>query len=332
MDPNAQLAQEVQRRLEASGLRMDHAANGESGLIMHRVRRYDVLLVAQELPVRTGLDVVWTLSAKHELPPTIMLAERGDAQTAVQALKLRVGDYILKDEDERFLDVLPGCVQQVVRERREQEEKDRLIASFQQNQSQLEESNLALMRMAALDGLTGIANRRLFDEVLDREWRRGAEAGSTVSLILVDVDKFKPYNDIYGHLAGDDCLKRVARVIATGPERSTEVAARYGGEEFAVILTGRSDAEATAVADRIRRGVEALRVRHQASDHAGLVTVSMGVVTTCPTFDGSPKEFIEATDNCLYRAKEAGRNWIVSADLARRRTSRTAAIRPGFER
>lgn len=327
MEPDAVLAGRVQECLAAAGLRVDHAANGESALIMHRVRNYDVLLVSQELPVRTGLDVVWTLATREELPASIMLATRGDAETAVQALKLGVGDYIVKDEDERFLDVLPGCVQQVVRARRERDEKERLLKAFRDNQSQLEESNLALLRIATMDGLTGIANRRLFDEVLAREWQRGLESGTSISLILTDVDRFKAYNDVYGHLAGDDCLKRVARIIGRGPDRKSELAARYGGEEFAVILTHRSDADATAIAERLRRGVYGLKLRHQMSDHDGVVTISLGVVTTIPTEQTSTKELIEAADNCLYRAKEAGRNWIVSADLTRRRERRDGGER-----
>ncbi|MFT4705922.1 MAG: two-component system chemotaxis family response regulator WspR [Bradymonadia bacterium] len=323
MEDDAAISRQVQQRLEAAGLRVDVASNGESGLIMHRVRRYDVLIVAQELPVRTGLDVVWTLSAKAELPPTIMVAKQGDAEVAVQALKLGVGDYLLKDEDARFIDVLPGCLQQIIRERRERDEKDGLIASFKANQSQLEESNLALLRLAAMDGLTGIANRRLFDEVLEREWRRGLEAGTPVSLILADVDRFKDFNDIYGHLAGDDCLKHVAKVIGRGPMTRQDLAARYGGEEFTVILTSRVDAEATAIADQLRRGVESLNIRHTASQHNGVVTLSVGVVTRIPTADFTPAELIKAADNCLYRAKEAGRNWIVSADLTRKQFTRS---------
>lgn len=329
MEPDAVLAARVQECLGGAGLRVDHAANGESALIMHRVRGYDVLLVSQELPVRSGLDVVWTLATRQELPAAIMLAARGDAETAVQALKLGVGDYIVKDEDGRFLDVLPGCVQKVVREHRERDEKERLLKMFRENQSQLEESNLALLRMAAMDGLTGIANRRLFDEVLAREWQRGLEQGTSVSLLLTDVDRFKAYNDVYGHLSGDDCLKRVARVISRAPDRKSELAARYGGEEFAVILTRRTDADATSVAERLRRGVQALKLRHQRSEHDGVVTISVGVVTAVPGEHLSTKEMIEAADNCLYRAKEAGRNWIVSADLTRRTRRRSRAVSTG---
>ena len=267
MEADAALATDAQRRLELAGLRVDVAANGESGMIMHRVRSYDVLLLAQELPVRSGLDVVWSLSSRGQLPATIMLAEQGDAETAVQALKLGVGDYVIKDEGGRFLDMLSGCVQQVVRDRRERDEKDAMIASFREKETVLKRSNATLRRMAALDGLTGIANRRYFDDVLEREWRRGLERGTSISLVLADVDSFKAYNDRYGHLAGDDALKQIARVFAKAPLADAELAARYGGEEFGVILSQRTDHEATSFANQLRKLVQGLQIQHEGSQH-----------------------------------------------------------------
>ena len=157
-------------------------------------------------------------------------------------------------------------------------EKDRLLVAFKQTQSQLEESNIALLRLAAMDGLTGIANRRLFDEVLEREWIAEIESGAPLSLVLADVDNFKLFNDIYGHLARADFLKRVAQVVGRMPERQTDLAGRYGGEEFALILPCRTEPEAARIADAIRRGIQALSLTHN-----GVVTVSVGVVTRIPT-------------------------------------------------
>lgn len=318
MEDDADLARRVQQRLEASGFTVDLASNGEGALIMHRVKGYDVMLIAQDMPVRNGIDVVWSLSAKGELPPAVMLAKRGDAEVAVQALKLGVGDYLIKDDHGRFIDLLPGTIHTVVNARLVEIEKDQMITAFKQTQAQLQQSNTALLRLAAMDGLTGIANRRFFDEVLEREWMAGIESGASLSLVLTDVDRFKKYNDIYGHLAGDDCLKRVAQIVGRMPEHETDLAARYGGEEFALILPNRGEREAARIADAMRRGVEALSLPHRGSDHNGLVTISVGVVTRIPTADSSPAAMIESADTCLYRAKEAGRNWVVSADLTRR--------------
>lgn len=328
MEDDADLARRVQERLEATGFVVDLASNGEGGLIMHRVKNYDMLLLAQDMPVRTGIDVVWALSAKNELPPTIMVARRGDAEVAVQALKLGVGDYMLKDEHGQFIDLLPGTIHTVLEQRRIEAEKDRLLEAFRHTQDQLQESNRALLELAAMDGLTGIANRRYFDDVLERAWLTGIESGEALSLVLTDVDSFKKYNDIHGHLAGDDTLKRVAGVVGSMPERGGDLAARYGGEEFALILPGRSAAEAAALADRMRRQVEAMKIPHKASQHGGVVTISVGVVTRIPTEDSNPAALIESADTCLYRAKEAGRNWVVSADLSRKQRGSASGSGP----
>ncbi len=214
----------------------------------------------------------------------------------------------------------------MVAQRKLEEEKDRLLQAFQENQHHLQASNEALLQLAAMDGLTGIANRRLFDEVLEREWSRGIEAGQPLSLVLLDVDHFKAYNDIYGHLAGDDCLRRVASLVAETVGQCDALTARYGGEEFVVILTGRGEVEATRIADALRRAVESAAIPHRGSTHNKRVTVSIGVVTRIPTDDSSPAALIESADTCLYRAKEAGRNWIVSADLSKQqRRSRSGS-------
>jgi two-component system chemotaxis family response regulator WspR len=331
MEDDPELARAIRERLEGAKFTVDVVAEGEAGLARFMESRHDVLLIQQDLPVRAGLDVVWALAAQRSLPPSIMLARRGDAEIAVQALKLGVGDYLIQDRTRQFVELLPGAIRSVVEQRRAQLDKDRLLAQFQEAQDQLEEMNLALVKLAANDGLTGIANRRLFDEVIERAWAEGLETARPLSLILIDVDYFKPYNDIYGHLAGDDCLRRVARVIDGLPLSPRDLASRYGGEEFAIVLPGRTESEATSLANMLRREVAAMRIPHEGSPHDGIVTVSIGVVARIPTDDCTPAGLIESADNCLYRAKEAGRNWIVSTDLTQRQ-SQSASGSGAFRR
>ncbi|HBF51236.1 MAG TPA: diguanylate cyclase, partial [Massilia sp.] len=159
------------------------------------------------------------------------------------------------------------------------------------------------------DVLTGLANRRRFDETLAAEHERARRSGMPFSLILLDVDYFKKYNDRYGHVAGDDCLRQVAGAIATGPRRPTDLAARYGGEEFAVILPDTDRDGACAVAEKIRQAVLALDVAH-ADSACGTVSISLGVHTCWPATDAAstPLACIEAADALLYRAKTDGRN------------------------
>lgn len=163
------------------------------------------------------------------------------------------------------------------------------------------------------DGLTGAANRRLFDERLGAEWRSACAAQQPISLVLLDIDHFKQYNDLYGHVQGDGCLIRVAAALkALGRHR--DIVARYGGEEFALLLPETDEAEALAIAEQCRHAVEALQILHEKSNR-GAVTVSVGVGTVIPPADGEPRHFCDAVDKLLYAAKQNGRNQVLSTFL-----------------
>lgn len=163
------------------------------------------------------------------------------------------------------------------------------------------------------DSLTGLANRRYFDEALKTEFFRLKRSGSTLSLILLDVDHFKKFNDSYGHLAGDDCLRQIGKTLKSIVGRAPDIVARYGGEEFVVILPETEELGANALAKRIRKAVEALAIAHFASDTAEYVTVSLGVVTVYPTRLASPEQVVALADEALYCAKNEGRNRVVVA-------------------
>ncbi|WP_158602336.1 diguanylate cyclase domain-containing protein [Cohnella endophytica] len=174
---------------------------------------------------------------------------------------------------------------------------------------QMQESNLLLSRLANLDGLTGIANRRYMNDKLEQEWVLAAARGAVpLSIVLCDIDYFKLYNDTYGHLEGDACLKRVAKVLDEYAYPSGGFAARYGGEEFLVVLPETDSAVAMRIAMELSYAVEALAIPHQASQAAEHVTISLGVATLQPSI-GTPRELlIQHADEALYRAKTRGRN------------------------
>ncbi|MEN9279971.1 MAG: diguanylate cyclase, partial [Gloeomargarita sp. DG_1_4_bins_134] len=172
-------------------------------------------------------------------------------------------------------------------------------------------ANSELQRLAAFDGLTQVPNRRRFDEYLAQEWQRLAREQSCLALILADIDFFKSYNDTYGHVAGDECLRQVAQAISRKVNRAGDLVARYGGEEFAVILPNTSLAAAMMVAERVRQEVAQLRIPHEKSAVHGYVTLSLGVTSTLPQPQGSPAELIAAADQALYQAKQQGRNCVV---------------------
>ena len=164
--------------------------------------------------------------------------------------------------------------------------------------------------MAMQDGLTLIANRRSFDEGLDSEWRRAMRREIPISLLMIDIDYFKNFNDTYGHAAGDECLRAVAQTLSNTPQRPADFVARYGGEEFVVILPETGIEPAVDLANRIRQDIEHLNISHAASQVADCVTLSLGVSALVPTQNTSPAILIEAADKCLYEAKDGGRNQV----------------------
>lgn len=180
----------------------------------------------------------------------------------------------------------------------------------------LKKANQELERLAALDGLTQVANRRQFDKILQQEWYRLKRDRLPLSLILCDVDYFKSYNDRYGHLEGDNCLKQVALAIARASRRPADLVARYGGEEFAVILPNTNVEGALQVAESIRKEVERLKIPHALSGASQYVSMSLGVHSIVPTADNSPQELIEIADRLLYAAKQQGRNCAVARSFA----------------
>ena len=180
----------------------------------------------------------------------------------------------------------------------------------------LAQANDQLARKSSTDGLTGIANRRKFDDTLHSEWQRAARSGSSLSLLIVDIDHFKRFNDHYGHVAGDDCLRQVALVLASCVRRAGEMLARYGGEEFVMLLPGASMAHAQDVAQRCLERIAQRAIPHAASAAAPVVTFSIGVAHVQPTFDVQPESLVIAADTAMYRAKSAGRARLAVASLA----------------
>lgn len=176
--------------------------------------------------------------------------------------------------------------------------------------AQLEVANAALEELATVDSLTGLANRRRFDVFIQHEWQRAQRSQQPLSLLLVDADRFKLFNDRYGHLAGDDSLRRIADVLREAAHRASDLAARYGGEEFAVALANTDLAGAMTVAEGIRQRVYTLAIPHMDAPE-GVVTVSAGVATG--SVEQSVMQLIGAADRALYDAKRGGRNRVVAS-------------------
>jgi diguanylate cyclase (GGDEF)-like protein len=182
------------------------------------------------------------------------------------------------------------------------------ITARKQAESALQQANEELARLSTTDGLTGLANRRHFDAVLQAEWLKLRREKQPLSLVMADVDFFKRYNDTYGHQPGDLCLSSVAQAIRSQLKRPADLAARYGGEEFAAILPGTGPEGARHVAELVRGAVERLGLPHAASTATDHVTISVGVASVIPRDGALPDELIRLADEALYRAKKEGRN------------------------
>jgi diguanylate cyclase (GGDEF)-like protein len=192
------------------------------------------------------------------------------------------------------------------------EERRRLVEQVGRANAELVAANARLVAMARTDALTGLLNRRGFDEALTREWSLARRSSGRLCLLLVDVDRFKQYNDTHGHIAGDACLRRVAQAVAKAEHRPGDIIARYGGEELAVILPDTDGRAGMMVAERLRRAVEALAIPHCGSQ----VTVSIGVASLNRADPATPEALLSLADAALYAAKRDGRNRARLAEAA----------------
>jgi diguanylate cyclase (GGDEF)-like protein len=190
------------------------------------------------------------------------------------------------------------------------------IIRFLEMEASLREANAELLELSAVDALTGLTNRRGFDSIFASEWIRAKRLHTPLAVLMMDIDHFKMRNDRYGHLAGDECLRRVAEVLASRRARAEDVVARYGGEEFALILPGSDLAGARGIAEEIRCAVAALAIPNEDAPTSPTVTISIGVASHIPSSDAEPRDLLAAADAALFRAKRLGRNRTAFADPA----------------
>ncbi|MDW7672533.1 MAG: diguanylate cyclase [Bacillota bacterium] len=187
-----------------------------------------------------------------------------------------------------------------------------IVKARVRNHLELKRYRDLLKNASHVDGLTGIANRRRFDETIETEWKRAFRDRKPLSLLMVDIDFFKPYNDAYGHLAGDECLRKIAATLADSLKRPGDLAARYGGEEFACVLPGVDASGAQKIARRIQAAIQELAIPHRGAATHTHVTASIGAATLMPAGRGGWENLVAQADKALYQAKKQGRDRMVS--------------------
>lgn len=271
-----------------------------------------VILQDLVVPGTDGFQVIRSYRQDERLRdvPVIVLSAGEDAKLKAHGFAVGANDYLVK---------LPDQLELLARLRYHsaayisRQERDDAFLRLRESQEQLEHANAELQKLAALDGLTGIANRRRFDETIHTEWQRAQRNKKPLSLLMCDVDHFKKYNDGLGHQAGDLCLKKVAGALTGCLKRPADLAARYGGEEFALVLPDTSIDGALQLAENCRTHVERLELEHPAG---GVVTLSLGVASVVPDNHSTLEQLIARADKALYASKQAGRNRASAAEEA----------------
>jgi diguanylate cyclase (GGDEF)-like protein len=277
-------------------LKEDHkimvATGGDQALKAAVTGRPDLILLDINMPGMDGYEVCRRLKEDNLTTgiPIIFITGLADAEDETKGLELGAADYITKPFN---LSVVRARVR---------------------TQLRLKQQSDLLQSYAFRDGLTGLANRRAFDERATAEWNRCLRAVLPLSAIMIDVDHFKLYNDSYGHARGDECLREVAQALALRVQRAGDLVARYGGEEFVVLLPDADHASALAVGESLRHAVESLGMEHRASKVCDHVTISVGVATVHPSELGGLAPLLERADSMLYACKAAGRNCVTGLD------------------
>lgn len=266
------------------------AMDGETALQAVAEKKPDLILLDIIMPGMDGYGVCTRLKESEDYRDIsiIFLTSKIETEDVVKGFSLGAADYITKPFN---LPILRARV--------------KTHLTLMRHIRQLEE-------FASKDGLTMVANRRIFNDFLDREWRRCQRSHLPISLLMIDIDHFKIFNDTYGHLQGDDVLKRVAATIDSSCLRPGDLVARYGGEEFAVVMGTTDNCSAYRIAEEVRRKIELLQIQHAGSEKH-FVTISIGVATLVPERKSAPEKLIELADSFLYKAKGAGRNQVKSS-------------------
>ena len=302
----------VSQQLRRIGVTPVAADDGASGIRMYREHKPDLILLDVVMPDMDGYEVARRIRSREktgEWTPILFLTALVGDDDLARGIAAGGDDYLLKPVSEVVLGAKLRAMQRIM------DMRGSLITMTQK----LDAANRELRHVSIQDSLTGIANRRHFDDSLKQEWRRALRARRPLALILFDIDYFKQYNDVYGHQAGDECLRAVAGNLARHARRPGDWVARFGGEEFAVVLSETDARGAVHLAEQMRAAIDALAIPHSGSAVGRTVSISAGVASMVPeSATGEPDELVQWADAALYDAKRQGRNRVVSYNLVPR--------------
>ncbi len=310
----------LRQMLTEHGFRVRPALSGEIALKAIQADLPDIVLLDVMMPGMDGFELCRQLKSEERTRdvPVLFISALNETEDKVKGFQVGGVDFITKpfNTAEVLARVETHLSLRNMQKKIETQNIQLLdeIEERKQAEKALEEANRKLEQLASLDGLTEIPNRRQFDLFLQQEWKRMTRDQDPISLILCDIDYFKYYNDAYGHVVGDKCLKQIAQAIRRAVKRPADLVARYGGEEFAVIMPKTEINGAVKVAEAIKKEIGNLKIPHAQSEVNQYVSLSMGVKSTVPGLPDKPETFISNADKSLYQAKKDGRDRIVAAE------------------
>ncbi|NRT71822.1 diguanylate cyclase domain-containing protein [Clostridium beijerinckii] len=287
------------------------ATSGNEALGLMLDYEFALVLLDVQMPEMDGFETAefMRMNSKTRYVPIIFVTAISKEKMCIfKGYEKGAVDYLFKPIEPIILQSKVRVFLELYNQKKLVEEQTKLLELKLKELSDLKEANFKLENLSTLDGLTGISNRRSFDNYIETSLRRCVRSQKPISLIMADIDFFKGYNDNYGHLKGDDCLTKVAKTITSSIKRPLDFAVRYGGEEFAVILPETDIEGAKAIAEVIRKNVEGLKIVHEHSKASQYVTLSLGIATLYTNMEISSNRLIESADKALYRAKSNGRN------------------------
>ncbi len=289
-----------------------YAINGQDAVAQFKRFRPDLLIFDVEMPTLNGYEAAKeiraTCNAEEDWVPIIFLSSHIDDESIVRGIDSGGDDYLTKPVSLVVLKAKIDAMRRIAMMHNKLIDMGNQLRIANQN---LLATNMLLSDLSLTDPLTGAANRRAFEECIERESRSVLRRGTTLALLMIDIDNFKQYNDNNGHLMGDTCLRTVAKAIAHQLKRPTDVLARYGGEEFAVILPDTTLEGAKHLAEILRQAIENLRVEDRGKDVQGLVTVSIGISCSETNVPFTTNSLVNSADTALYQAKHEGKNRVV---------------------
>ena len=288
------------------------ASSGEAALETYRKTPFPIVMTDVFMDKMTGLDLLHEIRALDPNAQVVIMTSNASLESATEALRLGAYDYLTKPFEN--LDAISELIERAAEKVELIRQNQTMMNRLKQNTEELEELNERLQNLAIRDGLTGLFNRRYFLEALKTELSRSQRHGHVFSVLFIDLDHFKNYNDTFGHPAGDEVLRTIAELL-TKNNRGATIVARYGGEEFILLLPETPKSGAQTFADRLRKCVEQHPFHRENAQPSRHMTLSIGV-STYPEDGADGNALISRADEALYRAKEAGRNRVETADPA----------------